>query len=139
MREAIRVADSHQTPFGAVLAMGEEIFATAHNQTGELKDPTAHAEIQVIRKLCDQLQSTDLSGYTLYTTCEPCPMCASAAVWSGIPAIVYGCSIPEILNFMRQINLRSEEIVKKGGSGISIEGGFMREECMSLLKRHSTA
>lgn len=138
MQAAIDVADLHQTPFGAVLAMGGEIFIEAANQTKQLHDPTAHAELLGIRRLSGQLQKTDLSGFTLYTTCEPCPMCAGAAVWAGIHQIIFGCNISEISEFMPQISLSSDEIYDKSRYSKEIQnrGGFMREECLELLKRH---
>ncbi len=137
MQAAIQVAEFNQTPFGAALAMGDELFATAANQTKQKSDPTAHAEIEVIRKLSDQLQKKDLSGFTLYSTCEPCPMCISAMIWSGIETVVFGCDIPAISTHMKQIEIRAEEIIKKSSSEIEVKPGFMVSECESLLRKFS--
>lgn len=137
MKAAIEIADKHQTPFGAVLAMGDEIFITAANQTGELHDPTAHAEVMAIRKLGDHLKKTDLSGFTLYTTCEPCPMCMSAAMWGQIDTVFYGCSIPLITQYMKQINLRADKIAESGFKKINIKGGILAKECERLLSKYS--
>ncbi|NBB77559.1 MAG: nucleoside deaminase [Bacteroidetes bacterium] len=138
MQAAIDVADRHQTPFGAVLAMGDEIFVEAANQTRQLHDPTAHAELLAIRRLSDQVQKTDLSGFTLYTTCEPCPMCAGAAVWANIRQVIFGCSISEIAAHMPQIMLESDEIYQKSRVAGDIQNvrGFMHEECLRLLRRY---
>jgi tRNA(adenine34) deaminase len=137
MNAAIEIAEKNQTPFGAVLAMGSEIFATAANQTGELHDPTAHAELLVIRKLCSQLKKTDLSGFTLYTTCEPCPMCMSAAIWAKLGVIYYGCDIPSISEKMPQIDIRSRDINKKSFHNVTIQGGVLERRCMELLQLFS--
>ena len=137
MQAAIEVARLNETPFGAALAMGDELFATASNQTKQKNDPTAHAEIEVIRKLSDQIQKKDLSGYTLYTTCEPCPMCISAIVWAGIGFVVYGCGIPTISKYMLQIDVRATEIAQKSFSEIDLESNFMTLECEELLRKFS--
>lgn len=79
-------------PFGAVLARNGEIIASAHNEVLRLNDPTAHAEIQVIRKASMLLERFDLSDCELYTSCECCPMCLSAAIWAKIPVIYYGAT-----------------------------------------------
>ena len=137
MQAAIDVAVLNKTPFGAVLAMGDEIFVTAANQTKQLSDPTAHAELLAIRKLAGHLQKTDLSGFTLYTTCEPCPMCMSAAIWAKVDGIIYGCSIGAISEFMDQINVRSEYMNKFALKQVKITGGFMENECYNLLRWYS--
>jgi tRNA(Arg) A34 adenosine deaminase TadA len=137
MKAAIEVASKNKTPFGAVLAMGNELFAMEANQTRQKCDPSAHAEMEVIRKLSDQLRKTDLSGYTLYTTGEPCPMCMSAILWSGIQTVVYGCDIPTISTFMKQIEIRAEEIVRKSSAQIELHSGFMASECEKLLQKYS--
>lgn len=77
-------------PFGAVIANGQDILVTAHNQVLKDQDPTAHAEITAIRKATKKLGSYDLSGYTLYTSCYPCPMCLGAIIWSNIKVAYYG-------------------------------------------------
>ena len=137
MKAAIEIAEENSTPFGAVLAMGDEIFLTAANQTKILHDPTAHAELLAIRKLSERLKKTDLSGFTLYTTCEPCPMCMGAAIWAGIDIVVYGCSIPQISEYMPQIDLLSSDIADKSFRKIVIKQGFMEKECLSLLDTFS--
>jgi len=137
MKAAIEIADTHQTPFGAALAMGDEIFVTAANQTKELHDPTAHAEIMAIRKLGEHLKKTDLSGFTLYTTCEPCPMCMSAALWARIETVFYGCSIPLISKYLGQIHLRAGTVAESGFSSTHVKGDIMITECEQLLKKYS--
>jgi len=77
-------------PFGAVIVQDNKIIATSHNTVIENHDPTAHAEINAIRKASEILQTHDLSSCTIYTTCFPCPMCLSAIIWAGIKEIYYG-------------------------------------------------
>jgi len=136
MKAAIAIADKHQTPFGAVLAMGDEIFVEAANQTRQLHDPTAHAEMMAIRRLGEHLQKTDFSGFTLYTTCEPCPMCASAAIWAKVDTIVYGADIPAISKFMPQISLRTKDICNHSFNDTKIVHGFLEKECIQLLRKY---
>ena len=75
-------------PFGAVVVCNGEIIAAASNEVLSSNDPTAHAEINAIRRACEKLGSFQLSGCELYTTCEPCPMCMGAIYWAR-PSIVY--------------------------------------------------
>ena len=80
-------------PFGAVITDTEgRIIAKARNQVLLRHDPTAHAEIQAIRLAGRTLGTHDLNGCTLYATCEPCPMCLSAILWSNIKRVYYGCN-----------------------------------------------
>ncbi len=80
-------------PFGAVVVSARgEVVSAAHNQVLAEHDPTAHAEVMAIRKACARLGSHDLQGCTLYTSCEPCPMCLSAIIWANIERVVFGCT-----------------------------------------------
>lgn len=76
-------------PFGAVAVKDGEIIAESANQVIKIPDPTAHAEIQAIRLASLKLQTFDLTGTTLYSSCEPCPMCLGAVYWSRISRVVY--------------------------------------------------
>jgi len=76
-------------PFGAVITSGNEIIAESNNKVVLSHDPTAHAEMIVIREASAFLKTHDLSECTLYTSCEPCPMCLGAVYWSGIRKVVY--------------------------------------------------
>ena len=77
-------------PFGAIIVKENKIIARAHNTVLKQNDPTAHAEINVIRKACKKLKTHNLSNCTLYTTCYPCPMCLSAIIWANIQVVYYG-------------------------------------------------
>ena len=78
-------------PFGAVITSKGKIISESFNRVVLNTDPTAHAEIIVIREAASILNSHDLSDCTLYTSCEPCPMCLGAIYWAGIKKVVYGC------------------------------------------------
>ena len=79
-------------PFGAVIIKNDNIIASAHNRVLISKDPTAHAEINAIRLASQKLDSFDLSGCVLYTTCMPCPMCLGAIMWARIENVYYGAT-----------------------------------------------
>lgn len=76
-------------PFGATIVKKGQIIAAAHNTVIESKDATAHAEINAIRNASRKLNTHDLSGCTLYTSAQPCPMCLSAIIWSNIKEVYY--------------------------------------------------
>ena len=80
-------------PFGAVIVDKDgKIIANGNNQVLKQKDPTAHAEIVAIRNACKKLNKYDLANCILYTSCEPCPMCLSAIIWSNIKEVYFGCT-----------------------------------------------
>lgn len=79
-------------PFGAVILKDAQVIAKAHNSVLLSNDPTAHAEMNAIREASTKLQSYDLSGCVLYTSCEPCPMCLGAIFWARISTVYYGAS-----------------------------------------------
>ena len=76
-------------PFGAVIAKNGEIIATGVNRVTASCDPTAHAEVSAIRAAAAKLGTFDLSGYEIYTSCEPCPMCLGAIYWARLDKMYY--------------------------------------------------
>jgi guanine deaminase len=134
MRLAIEEAKQGDAPYGAVIVNDNQVLATAHNTVGRDCDPSAHAEINVIRRLTSQLKNFSLEGYSIYTTGEPCPMCASACVWSGLGEIVYGASIADLIAINQaQINITCEEVIAKSFRNIRVTKGVLREECLNLF------
>lgn len=77
-------------PFGACVVKNDKIIGKGSNHVLANNDPTAHAEIMAIRVACNNINSYDLSGCVLYTSCYPCPMCLSAIIWSNIKKVYYG-------------------------------------------------
>jgi len=77
-------------PFGCVIVKNNEIISEGFNEVTNKNDPTAHAEIVAIRNACNKLNTFNLKGAQMFTSCEPCPMCLSAIYWSHIDKIYYG-------------------------------------------------
>ena len=82
--------DTGGGPFGAVIVRDGEVIATGTNRVVPNSDPTAHAEVMAIRNACAKLGTFQLTGCTVYSSCEPCPMCLSALYWAGVSRICYG-------------------------------------------------
>jgi len=94
MRKAIRLSLDNVKkgggPFGAVIVKNDKVISVGTNNVTTKNDPTAHAEIESIRKASKALKTFDLSGCEIYTSCEPCPMCLSAIYWARINRIYFG-------------------------------------------------
>lgn len=123
-------------PFGAVIVdKDEKIIANGNNQVLKQNDPTAHAEMVAIRNACKKLEKYDLSGYTLYTSCEPCPMCLSAIIWSNIKEVYYGCTKKDA----GEIGFRDDAIYDylKGENNDLINLEEMdRDECIKTFEEY---
>jgi len=93
MKRAIELSENSANsiggPFGSVIVKDEKIIAEGFNRVTSTNDPTAHAEIVAIREACRKLNTFNLSGCDIYTSCEPCPMCLSAIYWSHINTIYF--------------------------------------------------
>ena len=97
MRRAIELARNGMEsnaggPFGCVVARGDEIVGEGNNRVTSTNDPTAHAEVVAIRNACNELNAFQLTGCTIYTSCEPCPMCLGAILWARPDAIYFAGS-----------------------------------------------
>ncbi|KAB8335915.1 nucleoside deaminase [Scytonema tolypothrichoides VB-61278] len=136
MRLALEEAKKGDAPYGAVIVKDNQVVAQAYNTVKRDNDPSAHAEINVIRSLTTQLKNPSLEGYTIYTTGEPCPMCASACVWTGLSEIIYGASIEDLVSVNQsQINISCEEVIIKSFRKIKVTRGVLREECIKLFHK----
>jgi tRNA(Arg) A34 adenosine deaminase TadA len=98
-------------PFGAVVIKDGKIISEAINRVVLTNDPTAHAEILAIRQAAEVLKSFDLAECTLYSSCEPCPMCLGAIYWAGIKKVVYACDRIDAAGAGFNDNLIYEEIL----------------------------
>jgi tRNA(Arg) A34 adenosine deaminase TadA len=110
MRKAIRISihniKNGGGPFGAVIMKDGKLISSGANKVTVKNDPTAHAEIEAIRKASKKLKNFDLSGCDIYTSCEPCPMCLSAIYWANIKKIFYANTRKDA----GKINFRDEHI-----------------------------
>jgi guanine deaminase len=132
-REGVRIG---QTPFGACIVSSDgRVVACNHNVVWAATDITAHGEVITIRSACEALGSIDLSGCTIYSTTEPCPMCFSAIHWARISRIVYGASIADAqaagFNELAIANIVMKEA---GKSSVEVDGGCLREDCVALFE-----
>lgn len=135
MKLALEEAKKGDSPYGAVLVKDNEVIAKGYNTVKQDSDPSAHAEIKVIRSLTTKLNNPYLEGYTIYSTGEPCPMCATACIWTGISEIVFGASIQDLISANQsQINISCEEIIAKAFRKIKVTKGLLRQECLQLFK-----
>lgn len=105
------IENNHGGPFGAVVVNAEtgEIVGRGHNHVLDKHDPTCHGEMEAIRDACKNLGTHDLSGYDIYTTGEPCPMCLGAIMWANINDICYGCNKKDT----DKIGFRDDEFYKR--------------------------
>lgn len=135
MMLALEQAKLGDSPYGAVMVKDNEVIVKAHNTVRRDRDPSAHAEINAIRQLTAKIQNTSLEGYTLYTTGEPCPMCATACVWAGISEIVFGASIGDLIAANQsQIDISCEAVIAKGFRKIKVTKGILKSECLELFQ-----
>ncbi|MDZ8030689.1 nucleoside deaminase [Nostoc sp. DedSLP04] len=135
MRLALAEAKKGDAPYGAVIVKDNEVVAVAHNTVKRDNDPSAHAEINAIRSLTAKLKNPSLEGYSIYTTGEPCPMCATACVWSGLSEIVYGASIQDLITVNQsQISISCEEVIANSFQKIKVTKDVLKNECLELFK-----
>lgn len=127
LKEAQKAALADEVPVGAVLVANNRIIARAHNQTEQLTDVTAHAEILAITSACNHLGAKYLPECTLYVTLEPCVMCAGALQWAQIGKLVYGAA-DEKRGFMRY----GKELLHPK---TAVAYGIMEEKSAALLKK----
>ncbi|MBQ9898998.1 MAG: nucleoside deaminase [Ruminococcus sp.] len=119
----------HGGPFGCVIVKDGEVIGRGHNEVVKQTDPTCHGEVMAIRDACRNIGRFDLSGCELYTTAEPCPMCAGAIRWANISRVYYGCSISDTDSIgFRDLQFYTEE------SDISEE--LDRTECLDLFAEY---
>lgn len=121
--------------FGAVIIHNGQIIASAHDMEDTQNDPTSHAEINAIRQASQKL-GRRLTGCILVSTHEPCPMCATAAVWAGLSEIAYGYSIKEaLMQGRKRIKLTCNEIFERANANIKIHEGILNHECAVLYHK----
>jgi tRNA(Arg) A34 adenosine deaminase TadA len=137
MLEAIRLArrvgcvDKTGGPFGCVIAKDGRLVATGGNRVLADKDPTAHGEITAIRNACHALDTHDLSGYTLYTSCMCCPMCYAASYWARIDKIFYAARCEDYVDDFDDVAIYGEFSIPLAGRTLKPEE-VCRDEMLAL-------
>ncbi len=123
-------------PFGAlVVDENDQIIARAGNTTNSENSVTYHAEINAIQQAEYNRGKGKLKGCTLISSAEPCPMCASAIVWSGLSKVVYGVSISAMEEIgIKQIDIPSSAILEKSDHEIQVNGPLFEEEALLVFK-----
>lgn len=122
-------------PFGASIVHSKsgEVLLRALNAVAKEHDPSSHAEVRAIRLATKKLKNTSLAGYTLYTTCEPCPMCMSTALWAGLDRVVFGATIEDANRHCRQIQISAKEVTERSDMRCEVVGPVLRERCYTLF------
>jgi len=122
-------------PFGASIVETKtgKMLLRALNAVAQEIDPSSHAEVRAIRKATKRLKKVSLAGYTLYTTCEPCPMCMSAALWSGLDRVVYGATIEDANRHCNQIRIPATEVAARSDMTCVVDGPVLRDQCYALF------
>ncbi len=126
-RKGIRAG--HGGPFGSVIVKDGEVIGKGHNQVIINNDPTCHGEMMAIHAACKKLGTFDLTGCELYTTAEPCPMCAGAVRWANISRVYYGCNISDT----DSIGFRDKQFYEEE---CSIFEELDRDICLELFEEY---
>lgn len=139
MRSAIEQAQASRSSgdkgYGAAVVLGERVLACRHDTAASEGDPSLHAEVHAVRDAVRALGSADLSGAVLVSTCEPCPMCASLAVWANLGAVVFGASIEETAALGKaRIRIPAQEVIDRSPVRVEVVGGVLGEECLALYR-----
>lgn len=122
-------------PFGALIvktATGE-VLMQALNAVARENDPSSHAEVRTVRLAAKKLKSRALAGHTMYTTCEPCPMCMANALWAGLDRVVFGATIKDANRHCGQIQIPAKEVARRSDMKCIVEGPVLRKECYALF------
>lgn len=138
MRRAIDLAREKYIEGGhavaAIIVRDDEIISEAYTTIERDQDPTCHAEMNAIRETAKKLHSKKLDNCYLYTTYEPCPMCASAAIWARMKGIIYGASREDQTEkHPWRVHIPASEVIKNGTPKLELFPEFMRDECKKLL------
>jgi tRNA(adenine34) deaminase len=122
-------------PFGALIVetkSGKPLMKRV-NAVRRENDPSSHAEVRTVRAACKRLKSASLKGYTMYSTCEPCPMCMANLLWAGIDRVVYGVTIADAARHCRQIYIPAAEVVERSDMQCELVGPVEQELAYTLF------
>ena len=130
LEEALKAYEEEEVPIGAVAVFQNRIIAKDHNKVEQLKDPTAHAEILVIKKASEVLKSWRLLDISLYVTIEPCPMCVGAMHLARIPRLIFGAKDEKKGSAGSLYNIASDNRLNHR---ILVLNGIREKECRNIL------
>jgi tRNA(adenine34) deaminase len=133
---ALTLTSSHPSPFGALIVHSKsgKRLMRATNAVMRENDPSSHAEVRCVRLACKKLKSASLAGYTLYSTCEPCPMCMANALWARLDRVVYGATIADANRHCLQIQIAAKEVARRSDMPCPVAGPALRELCNQLFE-----
>jgi tRNA(adenine34) deaminase len=131
LEEAEKAGRLEEVPVGAILVKGDRVLAKDHNRCIELNDPTAHAEVLVLRKGGEVLGNYRLNNTILYVTAEPCPMCVSAMIHGRISRLVFGAREPKFGAVESKFRLLDSDGFNHK---VKVERGVLEKECAEILK-----
>ena len=131
LEEAEKAGLRGEIPVGALLLKGDRVIAKDHNRCIELSDPTAHAEILVLRKGGEVLRNYRLTETVVYVTVEPCPMCVSAMVHGRISRLVFGSLEPKYGAVESKFRLLNNNGLNHR---VKVDRGILEKECVEILK-----
>jgi tRNA(adenine34) deaminase len=135
MQIAIEESKKGDWPYGAVVVKDGAIIVKGFNTTIRDRDPTAHAELNVIRAAVRAISELSLKGCTLYTSSESCPMCTGAEIWAGVSRVVFGASIQQLIDVGQpQINTSSAALIKTAFINVELTGGVLAAEALKVVR-----
>jgi tRNA(Arg) A34 adenosine deaminase TadA len=122
-------------PFGALIVStrGGKLLMRATNAVRRENDPSSHAEVRAVRLACKKLKRTSLAGFTMYSTCEPCPMCMASALWARLDRVVFGATIADAKRHCLQIHIPAREVAERADMPCRVEGPVLRDLCNTLF------
>ena len=140
MREIVKftarsLETSHPVPFGALIVdsrTGKRLMRGTNAVMRE-SDPSAHAETRTVRLACKKLKRPSLAGYTMYSTCEPCPMCMANALWARLDRVVFGATIADANRHCLQIQIPAKEVARRSDMTCHVDGPILRDLCNTLF------
>ena len=131
LEEASKAEQEGEIPIGAVAVAGERVIAKNHNRSIQLNDPTAHAEILVLRQTGDLLKNYRLGDIDIYVTIEPCDMCAGALIWSRIKRLIFGARDNKTGAVFSKTSLLTKGLFNHN---VEVVEGVLAKPCRQILQ-----
>src|SRR5215471_2659794 len=129
--EAEGAGKSGEVPVGAIVVLDGQIVGRGRNRVIEASDPTAHAEVVALREAARVIGNYRLTGVTVYSTIEPCAMCAGAMVHARVARLVYGAPDPKTGAVVTHLGICTTDFLNHK---VTVEGGILEDECRRMLQ-----